>query len=64
MLYMILGFLGVPMPYWEYRSFIGPALSTPTVVIGGRRFFVGAYRALKNRTANMDTLMALGTGSA
>ncbi|RLE45957.1 MAG: hypothetical protein DRJ31_10585 [Candidatus Methanomethylicota archaeon] len=64
MTYMILGVLGVPVPLWEYRSFIGLTLSTPVLAIGGRRFFTGAYRALKNKTASMDTLVALGTGSA
>ena len=30
----------------------------------GRRFFVGAIKAAKNHDANMDTLIALGTGTA
>lgn len=30
----------------------------------GRHFFTGAWSALRNRSATMDTLIALGTGSA
>ncbi|WP_432471479.1 heavy metal translocating P-type ATPase [Amphritea sp. HPY] len=30
----------------------------------GRHFFTGAWAALRNRSATMDTLIALGTGSA
>ncbi len=63
-IYIMVGALGVPMPYWEYRDVIGFILSTPVLLIGGQRFFVGAYKALKNRSASMDTLVSLGTGSA
>ena len=52
------------MPYWEYRDVIGLLLSTPVILIGGRKFFIGAYKALKNRSASMDTLVSLGTGTA
>lgn len=62
--YMMMGVFGIPMPYWEYRSVIGFVLSTPVVFIGGKRFFVGAYKALKNKSAGMDTLVSLGTGAA
>ncbi len=58
------GVFGAPMPLWEYGDFIGLMLSTPVLLIGGRRFFSGAWKPLKNRSANMDTLVALGTGSA
>jgi Cu+-exporting ATPase len=30
----------------------------------GRHFFVGAYKSVKTRSATMDTLIALGTGTA
>ncbi|MGA9573453.1 MAG: heavy metal translocating P-type ATPase [Lysobacterales bacterium] len=30
----------------------------------GRHFFVGAYKSVRNRSATMDTLIALGTGTA
>jgi len=64
-LYIHLGSLNiVSMPFWEYRGIIGLILSTPVMFLGGIRFFRGAWRALRNRTANMDTLVALGTGTA
>jgi len=62
--YVMAGLFGVPMPYWEYRDVIGLLLSTPVILIGGRKFFIGAYKALKNRSASMDTLVSLGTGTA
>lgn len=32
--------------------------------IAGKHFFVGAWKSLRNHSANMDTLIALGTGTA
>lgn len=32
--------------------------------LAGRHFFVGAWKQLKHHNANMDTLIAMGTGSA
>jgi Cu+-exporting ATPase len=40
------------------------ALATPVVIGPGRRFFRLAWSALKHRTADMNTLVALGTGAA
>jgi len=40
------------------------ALATPVVAWGGSSFLRGAWRALRARTATMDTLVALGTLSA
>lgn len=40
------------------------ALTTPVMVICGRRFFVSAAKGLRHGHANMDTLVALGTGAA
>lgn len=39
-------------------------LATPILFIGGKQFFVSAWRGLKVKSANMDTLIALGTGTA
>lgn len=39
-------------------------LATPILVFGGSSFLRGAWRALRARTATMDTLVALGTLSA
>ena len=40
------------------------ALATPILVPGGLSFLKGAWRAVRARTATMDTLVALGTLSA
>jgi heavy metal translocating P-type ATPase len=39
-------------------------LATPVLLYGGSSFLRGAWRALRARTATMDTLVALGTLSA
>ncbi len=49
------------IPYGIYIVFL---LATPVQFIGGARFYRGAWAALKNRTSNMDTLVAVGTSAA
>jgi Cu+-exporting ATPase len=39
-------------------------LTTPVVFWAGREFFVVAYKLARGGTANMDTLIAIGTGAA
>ncbi|MBF8282596.1 MAG: heavy metal translocating P-type ATPase, partial [Anaerolineales bacterium] len=46
-------------------TWIGAALLTlPVLFWSGSDFFTGAWAALKHRSANMNTLIALGTGAA
>jgi len=40
------------------------ALATPVQFYSGRDFYIHAWKALKARTANMDTLIALGSSAA
>lgn len=40
------------------------ALATPVQFIVGAQFYSGAYKALRNKSANMDVLVALGTSVA
>ena len=40
------------------------ALATPVQFFVGWQFYVGTYRAIRNRRANMDVLIALGTSAA
>ncbi|PKG23642.1 heavy metal translocating P-type ATPase [Niallia nealsonii] len=39
-------------------------LATPVQFMIGKQFYIGAYKALKNFSANMDVLVALGTSAA
>ena len=38
--------------------------ATPVQFIIGKSFYVGAYKALRNKSANMDVLVVLGTSAA
>jgi len=51
----------LPWFTWGYWLFI---LTTPIQFIGGWTFYKGAYNALKNRSLNMDFLIAMGTLTA
>jgi Cu+-exporting ATPase len=39
-------------------------LATPILAYSGRHFFVGAWNGLRHRSADMNTLVATGTGAA
>lgn len=53
---------------WLPEMFMNPwvqlALATPVQFLVGGQFYVGAYKALRNKSANMDVLVALGTLAA
>ncbi len=57
----IVGMFFMDMPYADYIMW---ALSTPMVFYYGRQFFTGAWKQAKHRSANMDTLVAMSTGTA
>ena len=40
------------------------ALAAPVQFIIGKQFYVGAYKSLRNGSANMDVLIAMGTSAA
>jgi len=63
--------------YWALLPFTLPTISidnfiplllfflaTPVHFIVGHDFFVGAYKALRNKNPNMDVLVAIGTSAA
>ncbi|TGK11371.1 copper-translocating P-type ATPase [Leptospira fletcheri] len=58
----ILSFL--PMPSFLMHPWIQFLFAAPAQFWIGFPFYKGAYRALKNGTANMDVLVALGTTAA
>lgn len=39
-------------------------MTLAVMVLAGKHFYVGAWHSFKNHSANMDTLIALGTGTA
>ncbi|MGM1045574.1 MAG: heavy metal translocating P-type ATPase [Bacillota bacterium] len=53
---------------WIPDIFMNPwfqlILATPVQFYIGKQFYVGAYTALRNKSANMDVLIALGTSAA
>jgi len=55
------GLKNVSDPLIKYFLFI---LTTPVVIWAGSQFFHGAWATLKHKTADMNTLIAVGTGSA
>ena len=57
----IIGMFFMDMPYANYIMWI---LSTPVVFWLGSGFYVNAWKLLKHRSANMDTLVANSTGIA
>nr|RNJ68499.1 MAG: copper-translocating P-type ATPase [Leptolyngbya sp. IPPAS B-1204] len=59
--------LGLPLPFipmWLHHPWLQWILTTPVLFWCGNRFFINAWKAFKRRTATMDTLVALGTGTA
>jgi Cu+-exporting ATPase len=61
---MDLGFL--PMDWLEagWARLVMFALATPVQFYVGWQYYVGAFKALRNRSANMDVLIAMGSSVA
>lgn len=57
--------LGVSIaPDFLMNPWVQLALATPIQFVAGFGFYVGAFKALRNKSANMDVLVALGTSAA
>jgi Cu+-exporting ATPase len=54
----------IPALSGAWTNWFQLALTTPVVLWAGARFFVAAFKGLRRRSANMDTLVALGVGAA
>lgn len=52
------------IPLWLRNSWTQLVLATPVQIWVGKAFFVGAWKAFKRHAADMNTLVALGTGVA
>jgi P-type Cu+ transporter len=55
-------FLYVPDAFMN--PWVQLALATPVQFYIGKQFYIGVYKALRNKSANMDVLVALGTSAA
>ena len=49
---------------WHIAAIAQLLLTIPVVLYSGASFYAGAWSALRHRSANMNTLIALGTGAA
>ncbi|MFH1917462.1 MAG: heavy metal translocating P-type ATPase [Nanoarchaeota archaeon] len=58
---MVFMWIHIDIPYKQYFLFL---LATPVQFYAGRQFYTSAWISLKNKTANMDTLIAIGTSAA
>ncbi|MFA6260669.1 MAG: heavy metal translocating P-type ATPase [Bacteroidia bacterium] len=56
--------VGMFFMHAPFANYIQWALATPIVLVFGGRFFVNAYKQARNKSSNMDTLVALSTGAA
>ena len=56
--------IGMFFPDIPFADYVMWALATPVVFWLGRSFHINAWKQLKHKTANMDTLVATSTGIA
>ncbi|MFC7370142.1 heavy metal translocating P-type ATPase [Fictibacillus iocasae] len=68
LLYTMIGHMpydfGIPVPQFLMNPWFQLLFATPVQFYIGGPFYVGAFRALRNKSANMDVLVALGTSAA
>ncbi|MBI4453586.1 copper-translocating P-type ATPase [Candidatus Woesearchaeota archaeon] len=57
----VLEWLNIMVPYQGYILWL---LSTPVQFVVGWGFYKGTWHAFRNKTANMDSLIAIGTSAA
>ncbi|MGB5973977.1 MAG: heavy metal translocating P-type ATPase, partial [Nodosilinea sp.] len=51
-------------PMWLHNPWLQLVATAPVLAWAGRSFYTNAWKALKRRAATMDTLVAVGTGTA
>jgi Cu+-exporting ATPase len=52
------------IPEFLMNPWVQMALATPIQFVIGKQFYVSAYKALRNKSANMDVLVVMGTSAA
>ncbi|WP_439743425.1 heavy metal translocating P-type ATPase [Bacillus pseudomycoides] len=55
---------GLWMPHFLMNPWVQLLFATPVQFYIGSQFYIGAYRSLRNKSANMDVLVVLGTSAA
>ncbi|MEA3440280.1 MAG: heavy metal translocating P-type ATPase [Chloroflexota bacterium] len=58
------GLLPDYIAYAAWADWLMLALATPVQFYVGRQYYVGAYKSLRNATANMDVLIVMGSSAA
>jgi Cu+-exporting ATPase len=68
LLWAMVGHFSFTSFIWVPKMFMNPwvqlALATPVQFFIGKQFYISAFKALKNKSANMDVLVSLGTSAA
>jgi len=59
-----LGILPMAIRHAEWINWLMFALATPVQFYVGWQYYVGSYKALRNKSANMDVLIAMGSSAA
>ncbi len=59
-----LGFLPMSVSHSSWIKWVMLVLALPVQFYVGRQYYIGAYKSLRNGSANMDVLVALGTSAA
>jgi len=59
-----LGLVPHDIAHAGWYNWVMLALAAPVQFVVGAQYYVGAYKALRNRSANMDVLIAMGSSAA
>src|SRR3990172_1403269 len=59
-----LGLLPMSIAHAAWVNWVMLALGTPVQFYVARDYYIGAYKAIRNRSANMDVLIAMGSSAA
>lgn len=54
----------LPHEWMQPASYVLAVLTLAVILYSGPQFFIGAWKSFRNHTATMDTLIAVGIGSA
>jgi len=59
-----LGLLPIHIAHASWMNWLMLALATPVQFYVGRQYYIGAYKSLRNKAANMDVLIVMGSSAA